>query len=379
MLILTNDKTSSLLRNKGIIIAILLLLTGCGKPVELGFEINGSSFGFSDGTEVFLFDIEKGRDVQKSLVQEGKFRFYGSVEGIKKFLVHDSRFELYKTVWLDNSSFQMKVSNGDFESASTSGSEIQRQGEKWEERIIPLYKKREQLYKKQEKAEGSGAAIKTAIKRDIQAVDKEIVNQNQSFIKDHSDLKIVSFLLFESKEVFGKEITKTLYSNFQKDIKLNYWGRKLDLYLNHSYTLSIGDTIPEILLADISNKAISIGAYRGGYVLLEFWESSCHSCSDENAFLREAYRSYHHYGFEIYGISLDHEKSSWQQALERDSVSWTTVSDLEGFNGDIALCFQIEYLPLNYLINPQGIVLLKNIRGRDLSEELEKIYTPKTK
>ena len=76
---------------------------------------------------------------------------------------------------------------------------------------------------------------------------------------------------------------------------------------------------------------------------------------------------------------MDHEKSSWQQALERDSVSWTTVSDLEGFNGDIALCFQIEYLPLNYLINPQGIVLLKNIRGRDLSEELEKIYTPKTK
>ena len=167
MLILTNDKTSSLLRNKGIIIAILLLLTGCGKPVELGFEINGSSFGFSDGTEVFLFDIEKGRDVQKSLVKEGKVRFYGSVEGIKKFLVHDSRFELYKTVWLDNSSFQMKVSNGDFESARTSGSEIKR--EKWE-----------QLYKKREKAEGSEAAIKTSIKRDIQAVNKEIVNQNQA-------------------------------------------------------------------------------------------------------------------------------------------------------------------------------------------------------
>ena len=142
------------------------------------FEINVSSFGFSDGTEVFLFDIEKGRDVQKSLVKEGKVRFYGSVEGIKKFLVHDSRFELYKTVWLDNSSFQMKVSNGDFESARTSGSEIKR--EKWEERIISFYKKREQLYKKREKAEGSEAAIKTSIKRDIQAVNKEIVNQNQA-------------------------------------------------------------------------------------------------------------------------------------------------------------------------------------------------------
>ena len=363
------------MRNQFVIITILFILMACEKPIDPGFEINGSLLGRPDGVEVFLYDTQKGRDVQKSIVKEGKFRFFGRVEGVEKFLVHDATFQSYKTVWLENSTIQMEVLNADFESASVSGSEIQKEGELWEELITPLYKKREQLNKKLENAGHSDDSFRSRINKEIGNLDKKITKQKHDFIKSHSDFKVVSLLLFENKEIFGKENTRVLYTNLKEDVKSNYWGKKLDLYLNHSLDLSVGDILPDILLPDISGENISIESYRGNYVLLEFWESSCNSCSDENAFLRDVYRNYHPQGFEIYAVSLDHEKSNWQETLERDSVSWITVSDLKGLNGDIAIRFQIEYLPLNYLIDPQGIVLLKNVRGSDLSENLERIYS----
>ena len=363
------------MRNKFIVLSIVLLHLACTKPAGDGFEINGSLSGQSDGIEVFLFDMQKGRDIQKSILKDGKFRFYGKVEGVEKFMIHDATFQSHKTVWLENSMVEMEVIKADFESAHVIGSEIQKEGELWEELITPLYKKREKLNKQLGNEEQLDDSLKSRINKEIATIDKEITEQKHDFIKVHSDFKVVSLLLFENKEVFGKENTRVLYANIKEDIKSNYWGKKLDLYLNHSIDLSVGDILPDILLPDISGKNISIESYRGNYVLLEFWESACHACIDENALLRDVYRNYHPQGFEIYAVSLDHEKSNWQETLERDSVSWNTVSDLKGLNGDIAIRFEIEYLPLNYLIDPNGLIISKNIRGSDLMDKLEGIYS----
>ena len=367
------------MRNIFIALLIALLHVACTKKTDDGFVINGSLSGQSDGVEVFLFDLQKGRDIQKSILKDGKFRFYGRAEGIEKFMVHDATFQSYKTVWLENSTIQMEVLNADYESASISGSEIQKEGELWEELITPLYKKREQLSKRLENEEQSGDSIKSRLSKEIADIDKEITEENHDFIKVHSDFKLASLLLFENKEIFGKEITRVLFKNLKADVRTNYWGEKLDLYLNNSFELAVGDIMPDIVLPDTSGQSRSIESFKGNYVLLEFWESACHSCIDENAVLRTVYRDYNSQGFEIYAVSLDKEKSNWQETLERDSVSWLTVSDLKGLNGDVAIRFEIEYLPLNYLIDPNGLIISKNIRGNALIEKLHDLYSKSNK
>jgi peroxiredoxin len=129
----------------------------------------------------------------------------------------------------------------------------------------------------------------------------------------------------------------------------------------------------DFTLPDADGKDISLASYKGKYVLVDFWASWCGPCRAENPNVVKAYSRFKEKGFEILGVSLDDKKDKWQAAVQADNLAWTHVSDLKGWKNAVAEQYGIRAIPQNLLLDPQGVIIAKNLRGDALEKKLEEV------
>ena len=138
----------------------------------------------------------------------------------------------------------------------------------------------------------------------------------------------------------------------------------------------IGMEAPEIALPSPSGDTIILSSLRGKIVLLDFWASWCAPCRRENPNLVANYKKYRDKGFEIYQVSLDRTRSAWLKGIKDDHLDWIHVSDLQFWNSIVVPVYNIEGIPMNYLLDRQGRILDRNLRGEQLDNKLEEIFNP---
>lgn len=120
-------------------------------------------------------------------------------------------------------------------------------------------------------------------------------------------------------------------------------------------------------------KTIKLSDYKGKYVLLDFWASWCGPCRRENPNLVKTYNRFKDNGFDILGVSLDHSKEGWINAIEKDKLTWDHISDLKFWDSAPAKIYGIRNIPSNVLIDPSGKIIARNLRGEELNKKLEEI------
>jgi len=139
--------------------------------------------------------------------------------------------------------------------------------------------------------------------------------------------------------------------------------------------ISPGSSSPEIALPTPEGDTIRLSSTRGKIVLLDFWAAWCKPCRDENPNLVANYKKYHDMGFEIFQVSLDQTLDQWVKGIEDDKLGeWIHVSDLKFWNSVVVPAFYIEAIPTNFLLDKEGKIIAKNLRGKALSDKLIEIF-----
>ena len=137
--------------------------------------------------------------------------------------------------------------------------------------------------------------------------------------------------------------------------------------------LRIGSRAPEITLESLMEDTMRLSQVKSNLLLLDFWTSYCSTCQVEyQSTLLPLYYKYYHQGFQVFAVSFDTDAAKWLQAIEENKYAWIQVADFGGISGSaIARRYQIEAIPTNYLLDENGFILAKNLRGKQLESFVE--------
>jgi peroxiredoxin len=150
-------------------------------------------------------------------------------------------------------------------------------------------------------------------------------------------------------------------------------GQSILAIINGAKSTQVGTMAKYFSQKSSKGKNVSLKSFDGKYILLDFWASWCGPCRKEHPNLIKIYEEFKDNNFDIISISLDSEIGNWQKAIIKDQLTWTQLSDLKGSQNDIALQYGVQSVPANFLINPKGIIIGKNLSTEQLNEKLKEI------
>lgn len=154
-------------------------------------------------------------------------------------------------------------------------------------------------------------------------------------------------------------------------------NRMVNLFLEEVQKLkrlAVGQPAPEIVAYTPTNQTVRLSDYRGKYTLVDFWASWCLPCRKENPHLVNMYNTYKDKGFDILGVSLDNNPGSWMRAIDEDELTWTNISDLKAWTSDLIIDYRIKAIPSSVIVDPEGKILAKNLRGKELQDFLQTLF-----
>ena len=227
---------------------------------------------------------------------------------------------------------------------------------------------------RQAKDEATAKSIGAQAKIIDKALDDSVY---APFARNHpqSPLALYALQLYAKNDP-DVPVLRSLFDGLSPAVKGSTGGKAFAEKLAIAAKTGIGSMAMDFTQNDTLGKPVSLSAFRGKYVLLDFWASWCGPCRVENPAIVSTYAKYHPRGFEILSISLDRpgDKDKWMKAIHADKLAWTQVSDLQFWQNAVAVQYGVGSIPQNFLIDPQGKIIAKGLRGDELEKKLSEIY-----
>ena len=215
-------------------------------------------------------------------------------------------------------------------------------------------------------------ALQDATKREA------LADKMSSLLTANADVLMSAFLVTYFESAF--EQYSGLYRTVRDSLVGKYPDNDFVKHLDSKLRAAIvaGMEAPDIELPDRNGEARRLSDLRGKVVLIDFWASWCRPCRMENPNVVRVYQRYHDKGFEIFSVSLDNNKEAWIKAIEADGLIWPNhVSDLRGWSSAGGRLYGIQSIPATVLVDPEGKVIARNLRGAELEKKLSEIFQNK--
>jgi thiol-disulfide isomerase/thioredoxin len=192
----------------------------------------------------------------------------------------------------------------------------------------------------------------------------------ETYLSDHPNDKFSAHLI--EQLAWDNEMKASLLSLINREADAEA-AQRIDNALKRDSLLMVGKFIEPFAQPTLAGQFFSLESLSSKYTLLEFWSSDCLPCRRDNPALIELYKQYHNRGFEVIGISLDSKKAEWHKAVKKDCLPWTNVSDLKGWDNELAAKYFIDRIPFSVLIDQNKKIVAVDLRPHALSEKLREL------
>ena len=282
-----------------------------------------------------------------------------------------------KQLFLENSKISV-VSTDSFSNTAIKGSAAHTEFLGWEELMKPenkisgeLNKQYNEFYK--EKNQRGMDSLDAEFDKLTEI--KNVKNKQYLAQKPNSPIAMFVFRQFAGYDI-NADIAEPVFLSLAEKLRNGHAGKEMAERIEVAKKTGVGRMAMDFTQNDTLGNPVSLSSFKGKYVLIDFWASWCGPCRQENPNVVKAFNNYKDKGFTVLGVSLDqpNAKDKWMKAIHDDNLTWTQVSDLKFWKNEVAVQYGIQAIPQNFLIDPQGKIIGKNLRGEGLNKKLEELF-----
>jgi peroxiredoxin len=363
----------------------VLAFAACKKEAPQ-YQINGNVVGEMDGKVVYLKQMEKmrpGTTVDSAIIANGTFIMKGNVATPDFYNISVGGERLGVSLFVENAPIQVTLDSTEPKNSVANGSPLNDLYAAYVKEIRENYQaKMQDIVKRAQEAEQKGE-MTPEIEKQVNDEYDEIMDKYKAyqlkFINDNPNSIVSAFVLRTIANTLSPEEIEAPLSKFDTIIGKSYYIVSLKEDLEKMKKVAVGQKFTDIRLLDPEGNEIALSDYagKGKYVLVDFWASWCGPCRRENPNVVVLYNKYKDKGFEIVGVSLDRDKEAWIKGIAEDKITWPQMSDLKFWESEGASLYNIKAIPSTVLIDKEGIIIAKNLRGSELEAKVAELIDGK--
>ncbi len=373
---LQSFKNKHIMKNVLLTAILAIAFVACQQK---NYKIEGTIADLAEG-QAILKKVENGRPVSidTAAIVEGKFTFTGSEEEPQIYLIYIDDNRIPTMFFGENKNITITAEDvTKLNDAKVEGSPIT---DIYTSLIkeMPGKERLEQLQKEYQAAmSASDQATMEALRTEANEMAEEQKAYFIQFIKDNTSNIVGANMALQAASEFEYDEFKELVSQFETNLGDHMYVNELKKALEPmekaaeaEKATAIGEVAPDFTLESIDGEPVSLSSLKGKYLLVDFWASWCKPCREENPNVVKAFAEFKAKGFDVLSVSLDRDSAAWKQAIADDQLTWNHVIDAQG---DIANTYGVQGIPFTLLLDKEGKIIAKNLRGEELTAKLTEL------
>lgn len=351
------------------------------------FTISGTATGVENGKKVMLQKQDEAKGIvtiDSAKVLDGKFSFKGNVNEPAIHFIEVEKIQGKIALILENGKISVAVDKDSLQKSKIGGTQNNLELQSFNVSAMKVQSKMmafqkvnaEKMTTAQTKKD---TVVINGLMKEFNKFQDEMIALTVGFPESHpKSFLSVLFVdnMFNAPEVDIQKIKKT-YALLDKSLKTTKAGLLVEKKIGNFKTLSTGNEAPAFSAPNPEGKMISLKESLGKVTIIDFWASWCGPCRKENPNVVNLYKDFHDKGLNIISVSLDKDLVKWKEAIAKDNLTWTHVSNLKFWDDPIAVLYNIKSIPATLILDEKGNIIARDLRGEELRTKISSLLTKK--